>query len=83
MISLDKYNESGNFLSPKIFLLQKTKNINVKVSNMIANKNEAKIIAKHISSDCKCRLINTTCNSNQKYNNKTCQRECKNYCTCK
>ena len=27
--------------------------------------------------------IVTTCTSNQKWNNKTCQGECKNYCTCK
>ena len=65
------------------YFFRKKQNINVKVFNMITNKNEAKILTKHISSDCKCQLINATCNSNQKYNNKTCQRECKNYCTCK
>ena len=26
---------------------------------------------------------NSTCNSNKKWNNKTCQYECKNYCKCK
>ena len=46
---------------------------------MIANKNEVKTMAKHISCDCKYKFNSTTCNSNQKWNNKTCQCECKNY----
>ena len=78
MISLNKYSGSCNILSPKIW-----KDINVKAFNMITNKNEAKAITKHISCDCKCKFNSTTCNSNQKWNNKTCQCECKNYRTCK
>ena len=50
---------------------------------MITNKNEAKTMAKHISCDCKYKFNSTICNSNQKWNNKTCQCECKNYLTCK
>ena len=50
---------------------------------MITSKNEVKTMTKHISFDCKCKFNSTTCNLNQKWNNKTCQRECKNYCTCK
>ena len=46
---------------------------------MITNKNEAK---KHISCDCKCKCNSTRCNSNQKWNNETCQSECKNYHKC-
>ena len=42
MTSLDKYNESYNVLSPKKCVPKKTKGINVKVFNMIINKNEAK-----------------------------------------
>ena len=38
---------------------------------------------KHISWDCNCKFNSTTCNLNQKWNNKTCQCECKNYRTCK
>ena len=38
-------------------------------------------MTKNISCDCKCNFNSTTCNSNQKWNNKTCQCECKNYCT--
>ena len=33
--------------------------------------------------DCKCKFNSTACNSNQKWNNETCQCECKNYRTCK
>ena len=42
MISLDKCNGSCNILSPKICVPKKTKDVSVKVFNMITNKNEAK-----------------------------------------
>ena len=35
-----------------------------------------------ISCDCKCKFNSTIYNSNQKWNNKTYQYECKNYRTC-
>ena len=81
MISLNKCTGSCNVLSPKICVPKETKDINVKAFNMITNKNEAKAMTEHISCDCKCKFNSTTCNSNQKWNNKTCQCECKNYCT--
>ena len=83
MISLDKYTGSCNVLSSKTSVPKKAKDINVKVFNMMANKDGAKAIRKHISCDCKCELNCTTCNSNQKWNNETCQLECKNHRTCK
>ena len=46
-ITLGKCNGSFNVLSPKIWVPKETKDINVKAFNMIANKNEAKTIAKH------------------------------------
>ena len=72
MIGLGKYNGSCNVLSPKICVPKETNDINVKVFNMITNKNEGKAMAKHISCDCKCKFNSTTRNSNQ--NNKTVQR---------
>ena len=48
MISLDKCNGSCNVLPTKICVLKKTKDINVKVFNMITNKNEVRTMAKHI-----------------------------------
>ena len=83
MISLDERNGSCNVLSPKICVPKKANDINVKVFNMITNKNEAKTIIKHISFDCKYKFNSATCNSNKKWNNETCQCECKNYHTCK
>ena len=49
---------------------------------MITNKNEAKSMTKHVSCDCTCKFNSATYNSNQKWNNKTCQCECKNYHKC-
>ena len=46
----------------------------------MANKNETKTMKKHISCDCKCKFNSTSYDLNQKWNNKTCQCECKNYC---
>ena len=62
---------------------KETKDINVKVCNMITNKNEAKKVVKHISSDCKYKIKRTTCTSNEKLNNDACQCEYNNYCKCK
>ena len=56
---------------------------NVKAFNMITNKNEAKTMTKHISSNCKCKLNSITGNSKKKWNNKRCQCEYKNYHTFK
>ena len=50
---------------------------------MITNKSEAKTMAKHISCNCRCKFNSAACNSNQKWNNKTCQCEWKYYLTCK
>ena len=49
----------------------------------MTNKCEAKAMAEHVSCDCKCKFNSITGNWNQKWNNKTCQCECKNYRTCK
>ena len=42
----------------------------------MTNKTELEKMTKHISCDCKCKFISATCNSNQKWNNKTCQCKC-------
>ena len=79
MVSLDKCNGSCNVLSPKICVPIETKDINVKVFNMIPIKNKAKAMTKHTSCDCKYKFNITTCNSNQKWNKKTCYCKCKSY----
>ena len=83
MSSLDKCNGSCNVLSPKIFVPNEKKDINVKAFNMLTNKKEAKTITKYISGGFKCKFNRTTCNSNQEMNNKTCQCKCKNCYKCK
>ena len=86
MISLDKYSKSCNSvddLCKKICVPSKTKDVNVKVFNMTTNRNEEKTLEKQISCYFKCKFDSTTCDSNQKLNNETCQCDCKNYRTCK
>ena len=51
MISLNKCTGSCNVLSPKMCVPKETKDINVKAFNMIANKDEAKVMAEYISCD--------------------------------
>ena len=67
----------------KYVFQKKAKDVNVKAFNMTTNKNEAKAMVKHISCNCKCKINSTKYNSNQKWNSKTCQCECKNYRKCK
>ena len=50
---------------------------------MITNKDEAEGMTQHISCDCKCKFSSTTCNSKQKWIDKTFQFKCKNYRQCK
>ena len=71
MISWNECNGSCNVLSPKTCVPKETRDVNVKELNMITNKDEAKVMAKHIPRECKCKTNSTTCNSNQKWNNKT------------
>ena len=70
-ISLNKCTEGWNVLSSKMSVPKETKNMNVKVFNMVTKKDEAKAMIEHISCDCKCKFNNTTCGSNQEWNNKT------------
>ena len=72
-----------SYLISKLCVPKETKDINVKAFNMITNKNEAKATKEHISCDCKYKFNSTPSNLNQKWNNKTCECECKNYCKCK
>ena len=80
MINLYKCNGSCNVaddLSTKIFVPSKTKDVNVKVFNMVTGINEAKILIKRVSCDCKCKFNNTTLNSNKKWNDDKCPCKCK------
>ena len=80
MIIIDKLTGSSNVLSPKICVPKETKGIYVQEFNMITNKDEAEALVKHLSCNCKCKFNSKTCKSNQKWNYKTFQFECKSYC---
>ena len=81
MISSNKYTGSCNVLSPKICVPKETKNIYIYIYIYIyinafnMNKDETTIRTEHTSCDYKCKLNNARCNSNQEWNNKTCQCE--------
>ena len=64
-----------SYLQKYVFKKQQKKDINIKVFNIVTNKNEAKTMTKHISCDSRCLFNNTTCDSNQKWNNETYQYE--------
>ena len=65
------------------YVFQKKQKAYAKAFNMTTSKNEAKPMTEHISCDCKFKFNSATSNSNKKWNNKTCQCECKNYHKCK
>ena len=84
IVSQDKWSRScnsGNDLSTKICVPSKTKDINIKSCITMKIIHKAKTLVKHILCESKCKYCSTTCNSNQKWNKKTC--ECKHYCKSK
>ena len=50
-------------------LLNKTKDLNISIFNIITRINEPKILAKDISCECKYKFDGRKFNSNQKWNN--------------
>ena len=89
-ISLEKCNRSYNVidnvsdnLSTKICVASTTKEVDVKVFNMMKKIDKPRTLIKHISCNCKCKFYSTTWNSNPKWNDDKYQCECKNYRMCK
>ena len=81
MASLDTCNGSFNILddqSGRIYVANKTADVNLNVLYMIKRINKSKASAKHFSCDCKCEFDGRKCNSNQKWNEELCQCQCKN-----
>ena len=69
VVNLDRCVESCNTLndlSNKVCIPNKTKDLNLSVFNMITGINQSKILAKHVSCECKCKFDGRKCNSNQK-----------------
>ena len=54
-----------NDLSNKVYVPNKTEDLNLSMFNRIRDINESKTLTKHISCECKCKFDWTKCNSNQ------------------
>ena len=70
-VSLDRCVGSCNTIndfSNKVCVLNKTEDLNLSLFNMITGINQSKILTKHVSCKCKCKLDGRECNSNQKWN---------------
>ena len=52
------------YLQKNVFVPSQTKDINVKVFNMLTSVNEAEV--KHVSCECKSKFGSIVCNSQQK-----------------
>ena len=64
-----------NYLSNKVYLSNKTENLNLSFFNIITVTNESKTLTKYISCECKCRFDGRKYNSDQWWNNNKCQCE--------
>ena len=58
-------------LTNRVFIPNKSEDLNLSVLNMITGINDSKILTKHIC-ECKCRFDGRKCNSDQWWNNDKC-----------
>ena len=76
-IKVNKFSGSCNNIidsCAKLCVPDALKDINVKVFNLMSKTNETRYIKWHETCKCKCRLV---CNYEQRQNEDTCRRECK------
>ena len=84
-VKLDRCFRSCNTLNDlfnKVYVPNKTEDLNLSMFNMITIINESNTLTKHISCECKCRFDGRKCNSDQWWNNKKCRCECKRNHAC-
>ena len=70
--NVDRYVGSCNTLSDisnRVYVPNKTEDLNLHVFNMITGMNESKTLTKHISCKCECKLDGRKPNPNQRWNN--------------
>ena len=70
--NVDRYVGSCNTLSDisnRVYVPNKTEDLNLHVFNMITGMNESKTLTKHISCKCECKFDGRKPNPNQKWNN--------------
>ena len=84
-VKLDKCTGSCNTLndwSNKVYVPNKTKNLNLSMFNLITGINELKTSAKHMPCRWKCKFDERKYNSNHWWNNDKCWCECKIHNIC-
>ena len=63
----------------KVWVPNKTEDLNLCFFNKITGINESKTLARHVSWERKCKFDGRKCNSYQKWNNNNCRCECKKH----
>ena len=71
-----------NDLSNKVYVPNKTEDLNLTVFNIVTEINEWKILIKYISCECECKFDGRKCNLSQWWNNDKLQHECKKHYIC-
>ena len=69
MINFDRCNDSCNTLgdpSVRIYVANKTEDVNLNIFNMIAGINGSKALTKHISCERTCKFDGRKCSSDRK-----------------
>ena len=80
-VKLDRYVGSCNTLHDlcnKVWVPNKTEDLNLGVLSMITGVNESKTLAKHLPCQCKSRFDGRKCGTDQWWNNDKCLCESKN-----
>ena len=74
-VKLDKCAGSCNTLndlSNRVYVPNKTEDLNLSVLNVITGINESETLTRHLSCECKCRFEGRKSNSDQWWNNNKC-----------
>ena len=64
-VKLDRFVESFNDLSNKVFVPNKTEGLNICVFNIITGIKKSKILTNYVSCESKCKFDGRKCKSNQ------------------
>ena len=78
-LKINKCSGSCNYINhpfAKLCVPDITKNINIKLYNLLAQVNETRHVLWHETCKCICRLSSTVCNNKQIWNKNTCTCEC-------
>ena len=81
-ININKYSGSCNNINDpyaKLYVPDVVRNMEVKVFNLISRTNKTRYIECHETCKYKCRSDASVCNNKQRWNNKKCRCECKEW----